>query len=128
MQARRYLPFAVVFAVAVSAGCGDAVSGITTVEWSINRQRQPFQCTALSVASIQIHVVSDTGLDVGTFVQPCELFGISLYLGRGGYSATAVLVDANGKPRTPRAIIPPFRISGNESLHSSLDFPTSVFF
>lgn len=128
MQAARYVSFAVVFAVAVSAGCGSAASGTTTVEWSIDRQRQPFQCTALSVASIQIHVVSDTGLDAGTFVQPCELFGISLYLGRGGYSATAVLVDGKGKPRTPAVIIAPFRIAGNESLRASLDFPTSVFF
>ena len=49
-------------------------------------------------------------------------------LAPGSCSASAVLVDANGKARTTQIDIDPFTLRGDDELHAPIDLPASSFF
>ena len=100
---------------------------LLVVDWTINGSRDPNQCNQASAARLEIIVVPDVGPS-STFSQDCELFGASIPLDPGGYSARALLIDADGEARTTTVDIAPFTLRGNDELHTPIDFPASSFF
>lgn len=101
--------------------------GALVVDWTINGSTDPNQCNQSSAATLEIIVVPDSGKSM-TFSQDCDLFGASITLEPGRYSASALLVDSSGKARTTTVDIDPFTIRGNDELHTPIDFPASSFF
>jgi hypothetical protein len=97
------------------------------VDWTINGSTDGNQCNQASATRLEIIVDSGVG-QPSTFSQDCEAFAARISLAPGRYSASAVLVDANGNARTTQVDIDPFRIFGNDELHTPIDFPASSFF
>ena len=97
------------------------------VDWTINGSTDPNQCNQASATTLEITVVPDVGAS-STFSQDCELFGASIVLEPGSYSASALLIDADGNARTTTVPISPFTLRGNEELHTPIDFPASSFY
>lgn len=101
--------------------------GALVIDWTINDTADPNQCAQASAARLEIIVDPGVG-QPSTFSQDCETFATSITLAPGTYSASAVLVDANGKARTTQIDIDPFTIRGNDELHTPINFPASSFF
>lgn len=101
--------------------------GTLVVDWTINGSTDPNQCNQASATRLEIIVVPDVGPS-SRFSQDCELFGASIPLDPGGYSASALLVDADGNARTTTITIDAFTLRGNDELHTPIDFPASSFF
>lgn len=102
--------------------------GVLVVDWTIELTRDPADCQIAGVASIQIQIVTTTGLDAGFFEQACTAFSTSITLTPGTYSATAVLVDSAGTPRTTSVDIAPFTLFGNDEFRTPIDFPVTSFY
>lgn len=101
--------------------------GVLVIDWTINGSTDPNRCDQASAARLEIIVDPGVG-EPSTFSQDCAAFGASIDLAPGTYSASAVLVDANGTARTTQVDISSFRIFGNDELHTPIDFPASSFF
>lgn len=101
--------------------------GALVIDWTINGVTDPNQCSQASATTLEIIVVPSGG-HASTFSQDCEAFATSITLAPGTYSASAVLVDANGTARTTQVDINPFTIHGDDELHTPIDFPASSFF
>jgi hypothetical protein len=104
-----------------------AGDGVLVVDWTINGSTDGNQCNQASATRLEIIVDPGVG-QPSTFSQDCEAFATSISLAPGRYSASAVLVDASGNARTTQVDIDPFRIFGNDELHTPIDFPASSFF
>ena len=97
------------------------------VDWTINGSTDPSQCNQASATRLEIIVAPDVGAS-STFSQDCDLFGASIALEPGSYSASALLIDADGNARTTTVPIAPFTLRDNDELHTPIDFPASSFF
>jgi hypothetical protein len=104
-----------------------AGDGVLVVDWTINGSTDPNQCNQSSATRLEIIVDPGVGT-ASTFSQECQAFGTSITLAPGTYSASAVLVDANGSARTTQIDIDPFTIRGDDELHTPIDFPANSFF
>lgn len=104
-----------------------AGEGTLVIDWTINGSTDPNQCNQASASKLEIIVVPDVGRS-STFSQDCDLFGASIPLDPGVYSASALLVDSSGDARTTTVDIDPFTIRGDDELHTPIDFPASSFF
>lgn len=104
-----------------------AGDGTLVIDWTINGTTDPNQCSQSSAATLEIIVVPDVGKSM-TFSQDCELFGASIPLAPGRYSASALLVTSSGDARTTTIDIDPFTIYGDDELHTPIDFPADSFF
>jgi hypothetical protein len=102
--------------------------GLLVIDWTINGSTDPNQCSQASATTLEIIVDPADGRPPSTYSQDCEAFATSISLAPGRYSASAVLVDANGTSRTTQLDIDPFRILGNDELHTPIDFPASSFY
>jgi hypothetical protein len=100
--------------------------GALVIDWTIDGTTDPNECSQSSSATLEIIVDPGVGQPT-TFSQDCEAFGASITLAPGSYSASAVLVDANGKARTTQIDIDPFTIRGNDELHTPINFPANSF-
>jgi hypothetical protein len=103
-------------------------SSTLVVDWTIELRTNPADCSLSGAATIQIQVITTSGLDAGTYEQACSAFSTSITLAPGSYSASALLVDAVGQARTTSVIIQPFTLLGNDVLHTPVDFPAASFF
>ncbi|MFS8067899.1 MAG: hypothetical protein ACMG6S_16170 [Byssovorax sp.] len=101
--------------------------GALVIDWTINGSRDPNQCNQASASRLEIIVVPDVGRS-SAFSQDCDLFGASIPLEPGTYSASALLVDSGGHARTTTIEIDAFTIRGDDELHAPIDFPASSFF
>ena len=101
--------------------------GALVIDWTINGVTDPNQCRQASATTLEIIVVPSGGL-ASTFSQDCEAFATSITLAPGTYSASAVLVDADGTARTTQIDIDPFTLHGDDELHAPINFPASSFF
>jgi hypothetical protein len=101
--------------------------GALVIDWTIDGTTDPNRCFDNSATRLEIIVDPGVGQPT-TFSPDCEAFGISIALSPGSYSASAVLVDANGKARTTQIDIDPFTIRGNDELHTPINFPADSFF
>jgi hypothetical protein len=104
-----------------------AGDGVLVIDWTINGSTDPNQCNQASASRLEIIVDPGVG-QASTFSQDCDAFATSITLEPGNYSASAVLVDANGTARTTQVDIDPFTIRGDDELHTPIDFPASSFF
>ena len=100
--------------------------GALVIDWTINDTTDPNQCSQASATRLEIIVDPGVG-QPSMFSQDCTSFATSIMLAPGRYSASAVLVDANGKARTTQIDIDPFTIRGNDELHTPINFPASSF-
>lgn len=100
--------------------------GALVIDWTINDTTDPNQCSQASATRLEIIVDPGVG-HPSMFSQDCTSFATSIMLAPGRYSASAVLVDANGKARTTQIDIDPFTIRGNDELHTPINFPASSF-
>ncbi len=103
-----------------------AGDGVLVVDWTIHGSTDPNQCNQSSATRLEIIVDPGVG-SASTFSESCQSFGTSITLAPGTYSASAVLVDANGTARTTQIDIDPFTIRGNDELHTPIDFPANSF-
>jgi hypothetical protein len=103
-------------------------SSTLVVDWSIESRTNPADCASSGAESIQLRVVESSGRDAGTFEQACSVFTTSLVLAPGTYSASAVLLDVAGQPRTTTVLIAPFTLFGGEVFDTPVDFPAVSFF
>src|SRR5690349_8889861 len=87
-----------------------AFTGTLTLDWTIDGATDPNRCNASVATTLEVHVVNSAGFDAGTFQQACEAFATSITLDVGSYTATALLLDAAGQPRTTAVPINPFTI------------------
>lgn len=101
--------------------------GALVIDWTINGSTDPNQCNQASATTLEIIVDPGAG-QPSAFSPDCEAFGATITLAPGRYSASAVLVDANGTARTTQVDIDPFTIRGDDELHAPIDFPASSFF
>jgi hypothetical protein len=107
---------------------GPPPNGTLVVDWTISGTTDDAKCTQNGADSIQVTVNDADGTDIGTFAQSCEAFAESIPLAPGDYSASAVLVDSNGKALTTAVPINTFRIYGADELDIPIDFPADSFF
>lgn len=103
-------------------------AGTLIVDWSIRLTKDPADCAVSGAAAIQIHIVSLSGFDAGTFQQSCEAFSTSIVLDPDDYTGTAQLIDGAGNPRTTAVSLQPFSIFGGDQLETPVDFPADSFF
>lgn len=101
-----------------------AGSSTVVVEWTIAGLKDPNECIKAQAGSIEISIDNAEG---PAYYQSCTEFATSVALDPGTYSATAVLLDANGIPRTTALAIAPFTLQGNDSLTIPIDFPSDSF-
>ncbi len=116
----------------VCSGCivehdGPPPNGILVVDWTVDGTTDPSRCDQADAASAQVTVSDLNGDTIGTFEQSCSAFAESISLQDGDYTASAVLVDANGKPRTTTVPINRFSIFGGDELDIPVDFPADSF-
>jgi hypothetical protein len=102
--------------------------GTLVVDWTISNTTDPARCNESNADSIEVTVNDLNGDNIGTFEQDCSAFAESISLQPGDYTASAVLVDANGKARTTAVPINRFTIFGADELDIPIDFPADSFF
>jgi hypothetical protein len=103
-------------------------TGTLVVDWTIQLRTDPADCALAGAASIEVHVVTLSVIDAGTFQQSCDAFSTSIVLAPGTYEASALLLDGAGQARTTSVPIQPFTIVGADVLHIPIDFPANSFF
>lgn len=129
----KTLALAALASALVCSGCvvhddGPPPNGTLVVDWTISGTTNDAECSQYGADSIQVTVDDDNGVDIGTFEQSCEAFAESISLEPGGYTASAVLVDSNGKPLTTAVPINRFTIDGDDEFDIPIDFPADSFF
>jgi hypothetical protein len=118
-----------------AGGSGDVVvtqpteplQSTLTVDWTIDEAADPNLCSQSGSIVIEISVQDPNGNEVGAFQQACDAFATSITLDAGDYTAYAVMLDINGRPRTTHVAIAPFTLRGNDELHVPIDFPADSF-
>lgn len=140
MQTTTRFTWATAALVAVAlnaAGCGSddgpppvvvAPSGTLVVDWTLAGAKIPADCSRFGATEIRISIVTEDGLDAGTYAQACETFATSITLAADRYTANALLVDAAGNARTTVLAIQPFSIFGDDQLSVPIDFPENSFY
>jgi hypothetical protein len=140
MNAVTLSRFATVAAVALAmSGCTTSVepavqvdptfsTGTLIVDWSIGLDTNPADCVNSGAAVIEIHIVSLSGFDAGTFQQSCEAFSTSIVLDPDDYTGTAQLIDGANNVRTTSVSLQPFSIFGGDQIEIPVDFPANSFF
>lgn len=103
-------------------------NGTLVVDWTIDGSTNGAKCSESAADSIEITVNDLNGDEIGTFDQSCDSFAESITLDPADYTASAVLVDVNGKPRTTAVPISRFSIYGDDELDIPIDFPADSFF
>jgi hypothetical protein len=103
-------------------------NGTLVVDWTIDNTTDPAKCSQSEADSIDVTINDLNGDVIGTFEQDCSAFAESISLQPGDYTASAVLVDANGKARTTAVPINRFTIFGSDELDIPIDFPADSFF
>jgi hypothetical protein len=117
----------------MSAGCvvrddGPPPNGTLIVDWTIDGTTDPAKCSQSNADSIQVTINDLNGDNIGTFDQSCNAFAESISLEPADYTASAILVDSNGKPLTTAVPINRFSIYGATELDIPIDFPADSFF
>lgn len=105
-----------------------APTGSLVVDWSIDGGKDPALCTQSAAAAIRITVYFGDGTIAGNFEQSCSAFAARVALGAGSYSASTVLIDAAGAPRTTAVPINPFAINAGVDFETPIDFPRTSFY
>jgi hypothetical protein len=97
--------------------------GTLTVEWSIDGQRNPYDCSAFEVDRFELMLYA--GLDqLVAQVEPiCESFSVSVDLLEGRYEADATLVDSFDRAVTVTQTIDSIDILEGTDLVVGIDFP-----
>lgn len=104
-----------------------AASATLIVKWTIAGLTDPNECTKSQSKNIEISVLDPDGSEVGAYQQTCTAFSTRISLRPGTYSATATLVDAEGRARTTSVSIASFTLRGSDSLTVPIDFPSNSF-
>ena len=103
-------------------------NGTLIIDWTIELRKDPTDCRLAGADAIRIHVVSQSGVDAGTYVQDCGVFSTSIPLQPGTYNASAELMASGNVVRSTSVVIAPFSLFGNDQLTIPIDFPASSLY
>ncbi len=120
----------------LASGCGSdpappvvvAGDGLLTVDWTIDRAKDPYACRDEAADSIDVYVSTPGGTPVGDFNEYCESFAMSISLAPGTYFADATLLDAGGAEITTPVDLGRFTLYGDDELVVPIDFPYDSFY
>jgi hypothetical protein len=101
--------------------------GSVTVDWTIADAKDPGDCANYGADTLELVITSAGGANVGTWDAACGDFATQVSLPPGDYSATATLIDSQGRSRSSTIDIHPFSIDSDTDLNIPIDFPTSSF-
>ncbi len=104
-----------------------ASTATLVVKWTITGGSDPNECIKAQAKNIEVSIVDTSGNEVGAYQQTCSAFSTSITLRPGTYTATAALLDDQGRARTTDAPISQFTLRPNESLTVPVDFPSNSF-
>lgn len=102
--------------------------GQVVLDWSINGAKDPNLCYQSNAATLSVEIFDGFGQSAGTFAQDCTAFATTITLAPDNYTASALLLDGNGQPRTTAVPVNPFTIRGSDQLSIPIDFPSSSFY
>jgi hypothetical protein len=104
-------------------------TGLSTlvVRWTINGTVDPNACFQSGAVEFELSIRDVAGVELAAYRQACTAFGTSVTLSPGNYSASGVLLNGAGFPRTTFVPIAPFTLVGNDVLDIPVDFPASSF-
>ena len=111
----------------VIADDSDPPVGTLTVEWSIDGQQNPSDCSAFHVDRLELLLY--TGLDqLVDQVEPiCESFSVSVDLLDGRYEADATLVDSFDRAATVTQTVYAIDVIQGTDFVVGIDFPIGTF-
>lgn len=101
--------------------------GDLVVDWTIEGDKDPFDCDENRATDIVIDVTSISGRPIATFTQSCDLFEASVPLEEGDYAGSAALIDPDDFEVTTAVDLGAFSIYDGRETVVPINFPLRSF-
>ena len=132
MTARRGLLGALATLAVATSSCVAVVErhdlGWATFDWTLEEHRDSTLCAEHRAATMDVAIYDDAQRLVAHVAPPCAAFAATVELDRGRYSATMVLLDANGHAVSTTLDVLPFTVWHGDLTYVAADFPATSFY